>query len=595
MVRILIYVAIVFALALGFAWLADRPGALRLAWQGYEYEVSLLVALVAAIVLFALLLLLVWLFRAIVSTPRAVGDYFSARRRDRGYRALSRGMIAVGAGDTRTARRAADEAASLLGQEPMTLLLSAQAAQLAGDGALARTSFEALAARPETRVLGLHGLFVEARRQGEDEAARHFAEEATRTAPKIGWAGEALFEYQAQAGDWLGALRTLGANADAKLVDKAAARRLRAVLLTAWALDTEASEPDEARARAQEAHRLAPELSEAAVVAGRLLARGGDFRRASRVLETAWKAAPHPDIAEAYATVRPGDSVRDRLKRVRRLTELRAYHPDGAMALARAAIDAHDWTAAREALEGLVRSQPSERVCLLMAEIEAGEYGDEGRVRAWLARAINAPRDPAWVADGRIFEHWAPISPVTGRIDAFEWKVAGEPLSAPRMPQIDAEFDLAATKPEVLKEIEAKAVTAESPKEAGTKSAAEIPPTAGAEVAAASAISGTETGVPAPSGDGAVAEDVQTAPVEAAEDVSGAASPATAPETTSPATEAGSTDAEPGATAEETEVEEPEAEQAPAELPLPRAPDDPGPEPAEDPEKPRHRLFGYSA
>jgi HemY protein len=591
MVRILVYVAIVFALALGFAWLADRPGALRLTWQGYEYEISLLVALVAAIVIFALLLLLIWLFRAIVSTPRAVGDYFAARRRDRGYRALSRGVIAVGGGDTRTARRAADEAVSLLGEEPMTLLLSAQAAQLAGDAALARTAFETLAARPETRVLGLHGLFIEARRQGEHEAARHFAEQATRTAPKIGWAGEALFEYQAQAGDWPGALRTLGANADARLVDKTTAQRLRAVLLTAWALDTEASEPDEARARAQEAHRLAPDLSEAAVVAGRLLSRSGDFRRASRVFETAWKAAPHPDIAEAYASVRPGDSVRDRLKRVRRLTELRAHHPEGAMALARAAIDARDWMGAREALEGLVRSQPSERVCLLMAEIEAGEHGDEGRVRGWLARAINAPRDPTWVADGRIFEHWAPISPVTGRIDAFEWKVAGEPLSAPRMPQIDAEFDLPApmtTEPEAPREIEAKAVTAETPKETKTEAAVEMLAAGGKEIATASR-SGAVPGDPARSGDGAGGDEVRTVRAEDGSEAGAAARPPTASEAARSAVEPRPTVSKPETGAEG------ETKQAPDEPPMRRAPDDPGPEPPDDPEKPRRNLFGYSA
>lgn len=605
MVRILIYVLIVFALALGFAWLADRPGVLQLTWQGTEYEVSLLVALVAAVAVFAALLILIWLFRAIVSTPRAVGDYFSARRRDRGYRALSRGMIAVGAGDTRTARRAADEAVSLLGEEPMTLLLSAQAAQLSGDRAAAGAAFETLAGRPETRVLGLHGLFIEARRQGEDEAARHFAEEATRTAPKIGWAGEALFEYQAQASEWLEALRTLAANADAKLVDKASARRLRAVLLTAWALESESSDPDEARARAQEAHRLAPDLSEAAVVAGRLLARAGDFRRASRVLETAWKTAPHPEIAEAYATVRPGDSVRDRLKRVRRLTELRAHHPEGAMALARAAIDAREWKAAREALEGLVRSQPSERVCLLMAEIEGAEHGDEGRVRGWLARAINAPRDPTWVADGRIFENWAPISPVSGRIDAFEWKVASEPLSASRMPQIDAWPGAAipaarAVPLEAPKEIEAKAVTAVPSSPTGTEPVVGTPSVAaGPEVAAASALTADAPGNATPSGDG----EVQPAPA-AADANSGTEAPP--PEADSPAAEAEPRDAVEQFAPEEAEVEPKEIESAerdgetrpepePEEMAMPRVPDDPGPEPPDESEKPRRfRLFGSS-
>lgn len=438
MTRVFFYVVIVFALAVGFAWLADRPGALTLTWQGYEIETSLLVGAVAVAALVTLLGLVIWALRAIIATPRMVGDFFGARRRDRGYRALSRGMIAVGAGDIKTARRAADESTSLLGEEPLTLLLAAQSAQLAGDGGRARTAFEALAAQGETRVLGLHGLFVEARRQGEHEAARHFAEEAMQVAPKIGWAGEALFEYQAQAGEWLGALRTLGANTAAKLVDKTTSRRLRAVLLTALAQEIESSNPAEARAHAMEAHRLAPDLTEAAVVAGRLLARAGEFKRASKVLEAAWKVAPHPEIAESYAAVRSGDSVRDRLKRMRRLAEIRTNHAEGSIAVAHAAIDAHDWQAAREALEGLVRSQPSERVCLLMAEVEEGEHDDEGRVRAWLARAINAPRDPAWVADGRIFAHWAPISPVTGRIDAFEWKVASEPLAGSRIPQIDS-------------------------------------------------------------------------------------------------------------------------------------------------------------
>ena len=441
MFRVLVYVAIVFALAAGFAWLADRPGALTLAWQGYQIETSLMFAAVAAAVVIAAIALLGAIVRAIVSTPRIVGNFLGARRRDRGYRALSRGMIAVGAGDTRTARRAADESASLLADEPLTLLLTAQAAQLAGDAAGARTAFEALAARPETRVLGLHGLFVEARRQGEDEAARHFAEEATRAAPRIGWAGTALFEYQGRAGDWVGALRTLGANTDAKLIDKKSARRLRAVLLTARAMEIEGGDPDEARAQALEAHRLAPDLTEAAVVAGRLLARTGDLKRAARVLEAAWKASPHPEIAEAYSAMRSGDSVRDRLKRMRRLADLRPHHPEGAMAVARGAMDARDWPAAREALDGLVRSRPSERVCLLMAEIEAGEHGDEGRVRTWLTRAIHAPRDPVWVADGRVFEHWAPVSPVSGRLDGFEWKVASEPLPRSRAPEIEAQPD----------------------------------------------------------------------------------------------------------------------------------------------------------
>ena len=58
-----------------------------------------------------------------------------------------------------------------------------------------------------------------------------------------------------------------------------------------------------------------------------------------------------------------------------------------------------------------------------MAEIEQRESGDEGRAREWMARALHAARDPAWTADGFVSDRWMPVSPVSGRLDAFQWKV----------------------------------------------------------------------------------------------------------------------------------------------------------------------------
>jgi len=288
----------------------------------------------------------------------------------------------------------------------------------------------------DTRLLGLRGLFAEAGRAGNREAAQHYAEEAARLAPAVPWSATALLQYRSESGDWEGALRVLEANTANKVVDKAAAKRLRAVLLTARARELEDAEPDTARTLALEAHRLAPNLVPAGLIAARLLIRASDIRRASRVLEATWKDAPHPDVAELYAHVRPGDSPQDRLKRVRALIQFRAHHVEGALALARAALDARDFAEARAALQRALRLGATERVCLMLAELEEAEHGDTGRVREWLARAVRAPRDPAWTADGIVAEDWAPLSPVTGRLDAFEWKVPVE-----RLPGSVAELD----------------------------------------------------------------------------------------------------------------------------------------------------------
>ena len=461
MIRILVYLALLFAIAAGFAWLADRPGEIALVWQGYEIRTSLMVAAIAFAALFVALAILFWILTTLVRAPRLFGDWLGGRRRDRGFRALSRGMVAVGAGDVKLARRYALESRKILGAEPMTLLLAAQPAQLSGHAPAARTAFEAMLEDPETRLLGLRGLFVEAERAGEHEAARHFASEAHQSAPALAWAGQALFAYQAAASDWRGALETLGSNTHAKLVDRGESHRLRAVLLTARGLGDEASNPEEARAAALEAVKLAPGLVPAATLAARLSARNSDYRRASKILEAAWKVEPHPEIAEAYLNVRPGDAAGDRLKRAEKLVTLRPMSAESHYALARAAFDARDFAAARRALGAVAESERTERYCLLMAEIEEAE-GDRGRVREWLGRALRAPRDPGWMADGYVFTAWAPVSPVSGRIDAFEWRVPTLSLGGEERPLIDL-MPAPETSPAEMPVLEAAPVQRDAP------------------------------------------------------------------------------------------------------------------------------------
>ena len=440
MIRLIIFFAILFAVALGASWIADRPGTLVIDWQGYQLQTSVMVALVALAALVIVGIIAWSLLRGAVGSPGALRRFFSRRKREKGTAALKQGFIAIGAGNLREAQRYSRDAGRLLKNDPAVALLTAQSAQLAGDRETARKTFEAMLDDDETRLLGLHGLYVEAKREGQGEAARHYVDEAAAMAPSVPWAGKAQLEFRSADGDWEGALKALEANVANKLVDKKASRRLRAVLLTARGLELENGEPDRARKMAVEAHGLAPELVPAATLAGRLLSRTGDYRKGAKILEAAWKKEPHPEIAEGYLYLRPGDSAQDRMKRARALNDLRPNNPEGALALARVAIDLHDYAAAREALARVLRSAPSERACLMMAEVEEGEHGDHGRTREWLSRAVKMPRDPAWIADGYVSEHWAPVSPVTGRLDAFEWKVPVAMLGGAKGPVIEEEL-----------------------------------------------------------------------------------------------------------------------------------------------------------
>jgi HemY protein len=426
MYRIILFLLLIALAAWGASWLADQPGEVLFPWDGgrahvtlLEFAVGFLVAVVAA--MFA------WnIFRALWRLPERIRKMRRERRHARGRHAITHGLLAIGHGDATAARLHATNARRHAADDPLTLLLHAQAAQLEGNRAAAREAFQAMARRDDTRLLGLRGLFIEAQRADDAVAGVAIAEEALRLAPSSAWASQAVLGFRCAKGDWMGALYILDNNLSAGLIDKDTYRRQRGVLLTARALELETVDRDASREVVMEAVKLAPTLVPAAVLAAKYQSEAHQIRRAMRLIETAWLKHPHPDLADAYAHVRLGDSARQRLVRVETLAAKAPGHLESAVAIARAAIDASEFGKAREALAPFIEA-PTQRVAMLMAEIERTEHGDSGKARAWTLRAVRAAHDPVWTADGYVSDRWRPVSPVTGRLDAFQWQT---PLAA---------------------------------------------------------------------------------------------------------------------------------------------------------------------
>jgi len=439
MIRIVVFLIVVGALSFGVGWLADRPGDVVVIWQGLRIETSVMV-LGAAVIAAMIALGIVWIIlRTLLRSPMLLARLHRHRRGVRAYEAISNGLIAVGSGDVEAARQHSATVNRLAPGEPLALLLSAQSAQLAGDRVAAERTFHAMASRADTKALGLHGLFIEARRRNDAASARAYAEEAARTAPSLAWANRAVLESLCKDGDWAGALHLLENNM--RTLEQTIYRRLRAVLLTARAHTLEDTDRGSAKALALEAQKLAPTLVPTAALAGRLVAEGGQLRKAQRIIDKAWRANPHPELAQAHAELRSGESARDKLKRVEALAKKVPGHVEGALAVARAALDAQEFAKVRDALKPYLAA-PTKRIALLMAELERVERNDIGRAREWLARAVHAAPDPEWTADGHVSKHWLAASPVTGRLDAFEWRVPLTGITG--APVIEPEFRSAA-------------------------------------------------------------------------------------------------------------------------------------------------------
>ncbi len=430
-------------------WLADRPGRVSITWLGYNIDLKLGMA-IAALVIFILVLYLLWrLWHIVRRAPTEYGVFRRNRRQAKGFKALTRGLVAVAAGDPVEAKRLARTAHGLLEKSPLTLLLAAQAAQLEGDEAAAQRYFEALAKNPEAALLGLRGLTTAALKRGDEEAALKNSEQALQAHPHAEWAAETAHRLQVKLGR--PAEESLRALVRAGAMTAKEAQHRRAVLLAdraRQALLPETASPDlDAAVRsAREALKLDAAFVPARLILANLLVRTGKKREASKLIEQDWDSNPHPLLARAYGEAEPGERPADRLKRLDRLARQNPNHVETHRALGMTALAGGLWADARRHLEKLVEVERnaggiSHATARAMALLEEGEHANtpEGRIaaRRWLDQAAEGAADPAWICTacghpgeaGPASGHWQAVCPYCAAIDSYRWQRPAVPTA----------------------------------------------------------------------------------------------------------------------------------------------------------------------
>lgn len=434
-IKLVLFVAAVAGLAVGANYLMQDQFAgdgIRISLLGYEISLNLLQSVIALGLLAVLgwiaykifgLLVAVWKF--INGDDTALSRFFARSRETRGYEALAQGMMALASGEGRAALAKAEKADRYLERPELTRLLTAQAAEMAGDRKRAEEAYRAMVNDDKTRFVGVRGIMKQKLAEGDTETAYKLAQKAFALKPSNAETQDLLLSMQTQRQDWSGARETLNAKLKHGVLPRDVYRRRDAVL----ALSKARSIIDEgdgvsAQEAAISANKLSPDLIPAAVAAAQSHLAKGSKRNAARLLIKCWTTQPHPDLAAAFAQIEPDESAGARLKR---FAPILAAHPDDAetrMLEAELHIAAEDFPSARRAMGDLFERDPTARAATLMAAIERGSGASETVVQGWLARAVTAPRGPRWVCDNcqHIHSAWNATCENCDAFDTLAWK-----------------------------------------------------------------------------------------------------------------------------------------------------------------------------
>jgi HemY protein len=442
LIKIILFVVAIAALAWAAGFLLESSGGIQLTVMGTEYSfgplqsvIAIALLVIGVWVLLKLLTLLMAVWKFLNGDETALSRYFDRNRERKGFDALSEGLMALASGEGKVAMAKAAKADKYLNKPALTNLLTAQAAEMAGDRRTAEETYRKLVEDEQTRFVGVRGIMKQKLADGDTETALKLAEKAFALKPKHEETGDVLLQLQAAKEDWSGARQTLSAKLKNGQLPRDVHKRRDAVLALSEAKDIFDDGKDiEAREAAIEANRLSPDLVPAAVMAAKGYIEQKKPRYASRLLVKTWAVHPHPDLAAAFAMIEPDEKPTQRIKRFATLTKAQPDHPETKMLLSELHIANEDFPSARRALGDLVETDPTARSVTLMAAIERGEGASDTVVKGWLARALSVSRGPQWICENchNIHAEWKPICGNCKSFDTLAWKTP--PASEVAMP-----------------------------------------------------------------------------------------------------------------------------------------------------------------
>lgn len=431
LIKIVLFIGIVAGLAFGAGLLMESEGGIQVSVASMEFTLGPLESVVAALVILAamwvllkLVSLAVAILRFLSGDETALSRWWGRNQERRGFEALSDGMMALASGEGRLAMAKAARAERYLKRPELTNLLTAQAAEIAGDRRKAEETYKRLLADDRTRFVGVRGILKQKLGDGQTDVALKLAEKAFALKPKHEETQDVLLKLQAEGEDWKGARKTLNAKLRHGALPRDVHRRRDAVLAISEAREfAQDGATEEGREKAMEANKLSPDLVPAAVMAADEYTAMGKGRQAAKVIKKAWAANPHPDLAGAYARIEPEETPAARIKRFREITRIKPEDPETKMLLAELHIAAEDYTGAKSALGDLAEVDPTARSLTIMAAIERGQGAEDAVVRGYLARALTAPRGSQWVCDicSAVYAEWTAICDSCGAFDSLSW------------------------------------------------------------------------------------------------------------------------------------------------------------------------------
>ena len=315
MTNLLLLLVFLTSLGIGAAWIAENPGHVTVHLGDYRIDTSFAVLVCLAVASTLALLLFYALLARLLNFPGLWVQRRQIKHYKNGLTELTWSVAALAASDLQSAQQHTKRAEKLLGETPITLLLSAQIARSQGEDEKTQALLEKMLDHKETEYLAARLLSESAGKKQLFPRALALAQRATAANPHEHAALLSVISLHVRLKQWQDALRALDSSARKARLLRSENRRIRGIILLAQAQAmAEDGNDDTALEAARKSLSYLGNFAPAVVFAAECYRQNGQTRQGIKLLQQAWKKTGHPDIASAMRSISIEEPVAKREK-----------------------------------------------------------------------------------------------------------------------------------------------------------------------------------------------------------------------------------------------------------------------------------------
>ncbi len=399
--KILLLIAIVAGAVFVGQWFTQNQGSVEILWLGQKISLTVSKALIGLVVLFFGLYLITSALGYIFSTPKRVKKYKEKKDLEKVIQEATKGITAITQNDTEGAKKASKNIKKISERRGKDYILpdiiEAHANNISGEKRLNKENFVRLEANKSTKTLGLQGLMVTAKNEGNIAGAIEHAE-ALYKQTKDQTTLVFLVELYKENGDWNKALKLLDKN---RPLDNILNTESSAILVA------NAVDKDET-SYARRAFDVEASFQPAAAVYIDRLIDANKYTKAVEIISNVWKENPSSWATNEFLRA---IAKQDKEKQYQAAKKLAANNPSSLLSeyvLGRTAFDAKNYDEAKvhaktiyEAKDGSLNRNLAITLMLDLA-INQGNIDVIQRLRDELKYSNSVA---SWVVDGKSYEN----------------------------------------------------------------------------------------------------------------------------------------------------------------------------------------------